>query len=141
MRQEMIDVMLEKAKKENLNNIQAVCGMVEEVEIEDGGFDAVVMSYLLHENPEDIADILKIAISMLKPGGKIVTSDFVKVEDEERNIEIEKWHQGTDPESEEGELHFVYMLKDFKNFFVEAGLKNVEAERWFEFHGIISGQK
>ena len=74
MRQEMLDIMLEKAEKEKLKNIEVICGTVEEAEIE-GKFDAVIMSYLLHENPEIIEGILKLAVSKLKKGGRVVTSD------------------------------------------------------------------
>ncbi|WP_342438339.1 methyltransferase domain-containing protein [Paenibacillus sp. FSL L8-0436] len=141
-RQEMLDVMQKKAEKRGLDHIIKPClGDACSLEFSDNFFDAVVMSYVLHENSERTEVILSEIYRVLKPGKKLVISDFIKVADPERNKEIEAWHKGTDPESDADEVHLKFSLSDYISLFEKNNFKDVKGEVWIEFQGIVEGRK
>ncbi len=142
MREEMLEVLVEKAKKSNLvDRISTICSSATKLPFDDESFDAVIMSYVLHENVESVEGILHEVMRVLKKGGKFAASDFIRVDDEERNKEIEEWHKSTDPESEEDEVHFVFTKDDFRTILQKSGLENISADIWYEFHVILAGEK
>lgn len=141
-RQEMLDVMQQKAEKRGLGHIVKPClGDACSLDFPDDFFDAVVMSYVLHENSDRVELLLGEIFRVLKPGKKLVISDFIKVADPERNNEIEAWHKGTDPESDADEVHLKFSLSDYMDLFEKNNFKDVKGEIWIEFQGIVEGRK
>lgn len=141
-RPEMLEVLKGKAEMQGVGNvIEPVQAYADTLKFEDNTFNTIIMSYLIHENIENAPRIMREAVRVLKKGGKVVISDFTRVEDPARNQEIEDWYKQTDPESDADEVHFELTLKDYENIFLEADLVDVRSEVWLEFHGIVEGRK
>lgn len=76
----MLAVINEKARKENITNIQIVRGSIENIPLPDHSIDLALASLVLHEI-EPLALSLERINQVLKPGGYLVCVEFEK-EDE-----------------------------------------------------------
>jgi demethylmenaquinone methyltransferase/2-methoxy-6-polyprenyl-1,4-benzoquinol methylase/phosphoethanolamine N-methyltransferase len=73
---EMIDVAVRKAKKQKLQ-IDFRVAPVEALPFEDGTFDVVLSSLMLHHLPDDVKALgLGETLRVLKPGGRLIATDL-----------------------------------------------------------------
>lgn len=74
---EMLEKLEERAKAQNVNNIEYLRGEIEKVPLPDAHADVVVMSQALHH--ADVPDAsLRESLRILRPGGRILVIDLLQ---------------------------------------------------------------
>jgi precorrin-6B methylase 2 len=86
IQQEMLDLIVTKAKKLNVTNIEPVKGTVTDPKLPVGGVDLILMVDVYHEfdHPYEMAEKM---VDALKPGGRMVFVEF-RMEDEKVPIKL-----------------------------------------------------
>jgi ubiquinone/menaquinone biosynthesis C-methylase UbiE len=107
--------MLEQMRlKFNSNRLELMIGEAEKLTINNNVVDYAMANMYLHHVEEPLIAIKEMA-RILKPGGKLVLTDL----DE---------HQYDFLKSEHHDRWMGFNRKDIKNWFLEAGLKNIEVD-------------
>jgi len=107
--------MLEQMRlKFNSNRLELMIGEAEKLPINNNVVDYAMANMYLHHVEEPLIAIKEMA-RILKPGGKLVLTDL----DE---------HQYDFLKSEHHDRWMGFNRKDIKNWFLEAGLKNIEVD-------------
>jgi len=139
---QLLDVLQEKAKRKRIDRIIQIVpyDCTVKLPFDDGQFDAVFSSYLLHELDESALSMMLEVFRVLKPGGSFVVADYQRIEDKERRREIEDWYraQGSD-NSNEQRLRF--SLQDLERMYMKVEFTNVQINTWFGFHMHAIGEK
>jgi SAM-dependent methyltransferase len=74
-------IIVGRRQNKDTANVRWQLGLAEETGLPDGSVDAINMTYLLHECPDQVkAEILAECMRILKPGGMIVFSDALNDE-------------------------------------------------------------
>lgn len=79
IRQEQIDLAEEEAKKRELENVKFLKLSADAIETLEKGFDLIYSRFLLSHIPND-EEVLEQALSLLKPGGKIIIEDTAGID-------------------------------------------------------------
>jgi ubiquinone/menaquinone biosynthesis C-methylase UbiE len=92
IQQEMLDLIVAKAKKLNVTNIEPVKGTVKDPKLPVGGVDLILMVDVYHEfdHPYEMAEKM---VDALKPGGRMV---FVEFRKEDEKVPIKLVHKMTE---------------------------------------------
>ncbi|MFD1608718.1 class I SAM-dependent methyltransferase [Oceanobacillus luteolus] len=77
----MLELLKERAKKANIDNIQYVLSDLEEIKLDDHSVDKAVISLVLHELP-NLQQALKEVKRILKSGGQLYLLEWEEVESE-----------------------------------------------------------
>jgi ubiquinone/menaquinone biosynthesis C-methylase UbiE len=75
IQQEMLDHTMDRVGERGLGNVGATQGDAQELPFEDAGFDAVVLTTVLGEIPDQDAALREIA-RVLRPGGRLVVGEL-----------------------------------------------------------------
>jgi len=108
---------------------------------DDECFDAVFTSYTLHELGARVDLAMAELNRVLKPGGRAVLADYMRIADTVRCREIETWY-GAQRMGDNGDhIRLRFSASEYKCMMRQAGFVSVSAASWCEFHVHLTGTK
>jgi len=90
---EMLDALNQRASRRGIKNIETVEGEIEDLPLEDGSFDVVVLSQALHHARVPAA-ALKEAHRITRPGGRVLVIDLLAHTEEWVRDKLQDRHLG-----------------------------------------------
>ncbi len=120
--QEMLDRLKEHMEKEEIHNVNPLLSQESQIPLKDCHLDRVLLSTVLHEAEDKVA-FLKEIRRVLKPGGKLVLTD---------------WHKASSPEGPP--LKHRVTEEEARRFLAVAGFKEIEAHPLYEYHYVLTAE-
>jgi ubiquinone/menaquinone biosynthesis C-methylase UbiE len=139
---ELIAVTVGKLQARRIaDRVVAQQGDILALPFDDECFDAVFTSYTLHE----LGDRASLAIAelnrVLKPGGRAVLADYMRIADSARCREIESWYGVQRMDGTGDHIRLRFSAAEYKCMMRRAGFASVGAVSWCEFHVHVTGIK
>ena len=78
-----LDISWARQKFQGMNGRDFRCCRLEEISAAESGFDIILMSGLLHHlSDQEVLEVMKASMALLKTGGRIITLDGVRTKDQ-----------------------------------------------------------
>ena len=120
--QEMLERLKEHMGERGIYNINLLLSAESQIPLEDSYLDRVLLSIVLHE-AEDRVAFLKEVRRVLKPGGRLVLTD---------------WHKAPSPEGPP--LEHRLSEEEARRLLIEAGFKGITAHPLYEYHYVLTAE-
>lgn len=131
--EDLLMVLSEKAQTQGVASlIKTVVSKAEQIPYPDAYFDAVVTSFLFHE-VDNLPAVIKEIRRVLRPGGRLVFSDFRRLEDPIRTKQIESWYEKADLDDDD-EIHLKYTIEEIKELLLQNRFTRIEVHPWVDYH-------
>jgi ArsR family transcriptional regulator len=112
---EMLDALNQRASRRGIKNIETVEGEIEDLPLEDGSFDVVVLSQALH-HARVPARAVREAQRITKPGGRILVIDLL--------AHTEEWVR-----DKFQDRHLGFTESNLEDLLIQAGFADVRVDR------------
>ena len=113
----MLDILEEKIKENNIQNMEVINSDLKSSPISDGSFDVIYLNNVLH-HIEDVESFLKLVNQNLKPKGSLCIGDFEK-------------EDGSFHEDNADVKHFGFDEAEINKYFHNSSLQILKNERYY----------